>query len=215
MTTAQTGVSRRDVLKGFGLSPFVLALGMVPESMRGIVEANEARFAQMFQEETQSVESLGDQLVEIIREICRSQVEFWQRVPALALEYDGRDGYSGHMQLAYSSRLWELDIDGSPGRSGCCVDLETGELVSLFRNTESGHAPLVKQQVLKLTFDMQQLDAQAILNWMTEHIQQPYPGYFRGLADGSQEWTTFYDPDEQALWRAEKRSRYNLPQPQV
>ena len=211
MSQKPDGISRRQMLQGLGLSPFMLALASVPESMRSLVESNQARFERLFQEKAVTVESLGDQLVEIIREISRIQAHLWQQIPALALEYNGRSGYSGQLQLAYTKRLWELDIKTGSGRSGCCVDLTSGELVWLWNE----NPPLNKKYVLALAFGIEQINAQQKIDWMTEEILKPYPGYTQTLRDGTEEWRTFYDPVKQEAWRAGLRQRFGLPKPQI
>lgn len=68
-------------------------------------------------------------LEESIRDYARSQKEGWQQIPLLALEADGRTGFSEKYSRAYKSGYWALESSIRDGRYQVYIDLETGELV--------------------------------------------------------------------------------------
>jgi hypothetical protein len=59
-----------------------------------------------------------------VSEYVISQKDDWQKVPWLALQADGRGGYSSRLAMAYREGLWNVD-------DSVFVDLESGNLVGI------------------------------------------------------------------------------------
>ena len=84
------------------------------------------------------VGQLRDELIKTLQDYCRSQVDLWRQVPALAREADKLKYHTqGRYQMAYLSGYWpisKLDMHG------LWVELETGEFgrVQLFGQIELG-----------------------------------------------------------------------------
>ncbi len=74
----------------------------------------------------------AEKIVEFVRDYSRSQKEFWQRIPLLALEADGRDGFYDNYYRAYRQGFWALQSSVSRGYYSVYVDLSTGELVDAY-----------------------------------------------------------------------------------
>lgn len=90
------------------------------------------------QRPTAEVNTLKDKLIKTLQDYCRSQVDLWRQVPALAREADKLKYHiSGRYQMAYLSGYWPIskfDIHG------LWVDLQTGEFgrVQLFNEIKLG-----------------------------------------------------------------------------
>lgn len=55
-----------------------------------------------------SIENDGRLLANKIREFCKSQKDLWKQIPALALNADGRTGWSDDLPMAYHHRFWPI-----------------------------------------------------------------------------------------------------------
>lgn len=108
----------------------------------------------------QLVQSRTD-LAEAIRSWCREQRELWQQVPYLALQADGRSGWSDSHSRAYNWGLWTLPYRQS---SYYCafVDCETGDLVRNPKNLD----PLSDEPILYMALKV--YDAQAVIDLLKE-----------------------------------------------
>jgi hypothetical protein len=172
--------TRREILQLMGLTSVAVAFPQIAE-----VPA-------MSENTSKSINDLIDEVISLIRDLSKSQVELWRKVPALALEANGKSGYSADLKLAYAKRLWTLNSNNHYGELQLFVDLDTGELVDYKRN------PSKRDAVIKLAFSLDQIDAQKQIDWLTKVAVGP----------------TFYayDVGEQAKWRAEERKWYNVPE---
>lgn len=65
------------------------------------------------------------EIAQEVRKYSTSQKADWQKIPWLALQVDGRGGYSTGYSIAYEIGVWEI------GNSGIFVNLENGDLVSI------------------------------------------------------------------------------------
>lgn len=110
------------------------------------------------------IRELKDKLIKTLQDYCRSQVDLWRKVPALAREADGLNrlkGYSrGRYQMAYLSGYWpisKLDMHG------LWVELQTGEFgrVQLFGEIELGRVDLI----------LQALDANKVIDSLKNEIK--------------------------------------------
>jgi hypothetical protein len=120
-------------------------------------------------------------LISDIRKYVRSQKEEWCRVPWLALQADGRIGYSGHYQSAYTYGFWGVQFDGT----GPFIDCATGELVSNFQSS-----PLYNEGVLTLANDLDALTAAKVIRDLQHAASEKIPS-----------WSNQKEFDERAEWR--------------
>lgn len=100
-----------------------------------------------------------DRLVTTIREYVRSQVDVWRHMPHMAVEADGRVGYSGDLMLIYRYGYFAPN----PMRVGLdtpLVDCANGELV-IFHKENVPPEPLSDAEVLELHDELDRLDASA------------------------------------------------------
>ena len=117
----------------------------------------------------QKIEDIRKDLVEMIREHSRSQKELWRQVPYLALEADGRDGYSDNYSRAYHTGYWAIDAGVVRGHYTVYVDLENGDLVDPYSPDE----PAWDGDVLRLANSVKELNAKKILKELKEEAQEP------------------------------------------
>lgn len=114
-------------------------------------------------------------LINRIRAHARSQAAVWQQVPWLALQADGRSGFNGNLQLAYTSGYWA--VDGSAAASSgqrVWVDLANGELV----HAGNPYSPAGDDAVLLLATAPAELDAARLIEWLRKEAAEPIgPGY--------------------------------------
>ncbi|MEK7628786.1 MAG: hypothetical protein AAB421_05245 [Patescibacteria group bacterium] len=128
-------------------------------------------------------------LIDAVRACSRAQKDLWQKVPWLALQADGRTGYSDSYSRAYNNGLWTLTV-AHHGYCSAFVDCATGELV------DAELRPLVEKYVLEVAAYIEQIDAHAVT---------------KGLAaDASRRTSDCYNADDQALWRKETAQSLNL-----
>lgn len=129
------------------------------------------------------------QVAEEIRRYSREQCGRWRRVPALALEADGRQGYSDQYRMAYSHGFW--------GIGGMYVDLLSGELVCFRGFGESVPNPADDATVIALADNLAVLDAKALITRLNVESRKPT--------------LERYDRKQQAEWRAKiRRSHHDL-----
>jgi hypothetical protein len=126
------------------------------------------------------------ELVADIREYARSQKEDWRRVPWLALQADGRGGYSDTYQYAYRYGFW---LVGSSNTSPA-VDCATGELVGL--TVGCATLSLSDWNVVGLSGDLDKLNAAKIVRDLERCARRK-----ARAPDGKR------DLDERARWREE------------
>jgi len=143
------------------------------------------------------IETTGKELINRIREYGRSQKNFWQQIPYLALQADGRYGYNDQYSRAYTQGYWAIRASCVSGYSNVYdvyVDLENGELVS----AHDPRKPARDEALLALVFQMSKLDAAL---------------FVRALFINSRKSTASgYNCDKQRRWRAEIQREYDLRQ---
>lgn len=109
----------------------------------------------------QFIEANARELAAQIREICASQIELWRKIPVLALEANGRTGFSGDLKRAYTHGAWNL-VPGT-GWPMICVDLGTGRLLFRFRpGSSTGDRLAHDKEIIGLAFELEKIDAGAI-----------------------------------------------------
>jgi hypothetical protein len=133
-------------------------------------------------------------MVDRIRAYTRSQKAFWQRVPYLALQADGRDGFSDQYSYAYHYGYWQLSGSASGGYYNVYVDLATGELV----NPVDRKKPAWDEDIAKLVPHLDELDAGKLVKELEDEAKRPY---FSG-----------YSAAEHDTWRDQTRRELKLKQ---
>ncbi len=125
----------------------------------------------------------AEKVVREIHDYSRSQKELWQRIPLLALEADGRTGFSDNYSRAYHNGFWALEGSVSSGHYSVYVDLATGELVDAYSASRSFSVcdidvpkdstlkPARNVEVLNLAFNLDELDAQKIVASLEEQAK--------------------------------------------
>lgn len=145
----------------------------------------------------QTIERDTAALVRGIREFARSQVETWRRVPYLALEADGRSGFSDNYARAYRQGVWAVEASVRDGSYTVYVDLATGDLVNPFSFHEQARCvDAYDSHVLALATSIDQLDAEALVVSLEAAARKPVASY--------------YDPQAQRRWRVTTRSELKL-----
>ena len=134
----------------------------------------------------------ADKVIFDIRELSRRQKDLWQRVPYLALQADGRSGYSDNYSRAYREGYWALDASVRSGLYSVYVDLENGKLV----NPAVPKKLASDEDVLMLAFSLEQIDARAIV---TDLYKRGKEHTWRG-----------YDSGKQEAWRDSMQKAYKL-----
>ncbi len=102
-------------------------------------------------------EANASEAIRMIHCYSIEQVELWKQVPSWALEADGRTGYDGLYQKAYTEKLWML------GNGPLFVDLETGKFVKVICGIRYELSVEDNKTILSLAFELDQLDADKIL----------------------------------------------------
>ncbi len=113
-----------------------------------------------------------------VRMWCESQVELWQQIPNLALEADGRNGYSANRSYCYNYGFWRI-WENSP-RGGyllCSVDCETGKLAYDIDSYKQGSLIIADDKsVVPLLTRLDEIDAAKIIATLEATINTPILG---------------------------------------
>lgn len=138
--------------------------------------------------------TLEKNLVKAIREYSLSQSGLWLRVPNLALEADGRGGYSDSYMRAFSSGYWTIDSSSHGGIYTVFVDLSNGELINPLKLDKEGKDRLAwDERVLEIAQDIDQINAEVIIDELMGRTESEY---------GS--WQT---PKDVEYWREEQKAK--------
>ncbi|MBT3691053.1 hypothetical protein HOG16_02310 [Candidatus Woesearchaeota archaeon] len=136
--------------------------------------------------------SLERQLVISIREYSLSQSGLWLKVPNLALEAQGRGGYSDSYNRAFSSGYWSIDSSIKGGVYTIYVDLSNGELISPFLLEKKGKERLAwDERVLEITSNIDEINAESIITDLTTQAKSKYESWQK--------------PKEIEEWRKERK----------
>lgn len=123
-------------------------------------------------------------LVADIRKYSRAQKKDWQSIPWLALQADGRIGFSDAYARCYRRGIWTLSMPHEHGYHGTFVDCATGEIVGSDLKQASDYA------VLFLASSIDQLTTAMIIRDLQNYASDRIPP-----GSSQQEF------DEHALWR--------------
>ena len=138
------------------------------------------------------LESMTKELIDKIREVSRSQKDTWQQIPFLALQADGRSGYSDQYARAYTQGYWAVRATVRNGSYAVYVDLETGELVNAFNSRKVAE----DEDVLLIASSLNQIDVASLIKELRKQVKQPT--------------SPSYNVQEQEKWRQEILKEYNL-----
>ena len=139
------------------------------------------------------IKDLAERLVASLRELSVSQASLWQQVPYLALQADGRTGYSDQYSRAYRQGYWAIEPSLMDyGSYMIYVDLETGEFVDGYIPTNSANA----KNILMLANYPEQLDVYRIIRYLKKECKKPTQKN--------------YDKKEQKTWRESLRKKFSL-----
>lgn len=134
--------------------------------------------------ELTTISSSAKEIIQQLKEYTIAQQDSWERIPALALEADGRTGFSHLYNSAYHAGLWGINLE----QRTVNVNLFTGELLA------------TDAQALLFALEPEKLDARKIVASLEEKAKAPYASY--------------YKPVEQEQWRARERSSIQTLSPE-
>lgn len=136
-------------------------------------------------------------LVDKIRQYSRSQKELWQRIPLLALEADGRTGFSVKYAGVWRQGYWSLESSDEPMNGyRVSVDLDDGELIDPFFLSINKKRPALEGKIIQMGFSITELDASSIINLLKQEALEPYEKNFK--------------PEVQDAWREKVRRELQL-----
>lgn len=136
----------------------------------------------------QEIESKRASYVEALRVYALAQVEDWKRIPWLALQAEGRSGFTDEGASRYGAGY--LRLVNSGGSYRIFLDLDTGELCNSFYPIKLAPDPLVMQ------LTPEDLTASKYIVELEERARRPTISY--------------YDPAKQEEWRQQKIKQYGL-----
>ena len=116
------------------------------------------------------LEELKCELVERIRKYSRSQKEDWRKVPMLALEAEGRTGYSDNRSRAYMQGFWALEESVKDGYYRAYIDLETGDIVKASSEPETTPVTDLGKEFVDYVGENQPLDAGELKSEVEERV---------------------------------------------
>lgn len=140
----------------------------------------------------EKLETATKELIDTVRKLSIEQKDTWQKVPYLALQADGRTGYSDQYSRAYHQGYWAIEASVRNGSYRIYVDLETGELVSAFDPRKKAR----DEDVLLIASNLGQIDAA----WLIEKLHS------RSLESVG----SYYNATKQERWRQETLKEYDL-----
>lgn len=154
------------------------------------------------------IQSLTSDLVERIYAYSASQKEHWQQIPFLALEADGRTGFSDVFARVYHTGYWALGRPIVHGSYQIYVDCADGSLVDaasvsdfvyddvVITNTNKHARKPSQTATLSLATHLEDLDAKAIVKDLQKQTTRPY--------------AKCYDPKKHDAWRDDLRARLGI-----
>jgi hypothetical protein len=115
-----------------------------------------------------------NRFAETVRKYVASQKRWWRQIPWLALQNDGRFGYSEHFKEAYIHKLWPI-YRRHIHQVIAYVDLKTGDLVyrSIGKPT-----PCMDETVIEIASDPKQIDAKEIVLSLKKGMRKRHSSYY-------------------------------------
>ncbi len=135
-----------------------------------------------------------DEILERLTQQILSQAELWKKVPFLALEANGRSGYSDDWNVAYQHGYWALR-DIRTKQTLAYIDCENGKLRAANECTIENTTPS-KRDLLIILADLKMADAEAVVENLQQQSTRPH--------------SSGYDPDQQEEWRKSQREKYGV-----
>lgn len=135
-----------------------------------------------------------NELVAMLQIYTTSQKDLWRKVPVLALEADGRGGYSEQYAWAYRDGVWALLVDAQGECYNSAIDLESGKIVRipiLKRNPESPD----NSEIIRLAGYLEMLDANEVISDLEKSIKK------------------FKNSPGAKKWREEQKLLYDVTEP--
>jgi hypothetical protein len=136
-----------------------------------------------------NIKSDGQKLIEAIGKLSKSQKELWQKLPYLALEADGHNGYSPDLADIYRNGIWPVKSSiVTHSWSYVCVDCATGELIS--GNAFRAHGTIEPPDggaVLRILSHLEELNAQHVIDDLVRYGTQRTWGD-QGTEEEQDEW---------------------------
>jgi len=91
-------------------------------------------------------EAFDKKMASQLRDYVKTNKENWQKIPYLALQADGRNGFNSRLSTAYEYGLWKID-------SSTYVDLQDAEIVDIFctnyiQSLKSGKFKLASEKMV-------------------------------------------------------------------
>jgi len=114
-----------------------------------------------------------DKLLEELKKRALGQADLWRKIPFLALQADGRSGYSGKHARAYREGYWEIS-DPYSGEYLGVVDCDSGELLR-YEPT----APICRYSLVQILASPDLIDARGIIRSLREVAREPYGSYYK------------------------------------
>jgi hypothetical protein len=125
------------------------------------------------------IENTRHRLTTDIREYVRSQQEEWRLVPWLALQADGRGGYSEHHSYAYHHGRWFVHEFGT----GPLIDCASGELVRMNGRLLNDHS------VLELANSLNAITAKEVIAQLQyQAAHGDFSGHTKAELDRREQW---------------------------
>jgi|SRR3989344_2389519 len=121
-----------------------------------------------------NIKDEGQKLIRAIGRFSKSQKELWQKLPYLALEADGHNGYSPDLADIYRNGIWPVRSSIVPhSHHYVCVDCATGELIS--GNAFRAHGTIEPPDdgaVLRILFHLEELFARRVIDDLVRYGAQ-------------------------------------------
>lgn len=130
-------------------------------------------------------------LAEELRMFSKAQKGLWQQVPWLALQADGRSGYSDGYAFAYHKGLWRIEASIQHGSYTIAIDCATGEPFNIWQNK-----PASDLDLLRCVHAWCDFDAERVVAELRKHVKE---SHFSG-----------YDIKKVEAWRAELVTKLGL-----
>lgn len=119
----------------------------------------------------------AEQLAREIRAYSESQVHLWQLVPNLALEADGRTGFSEYFIPCIEDGFWQITTGA--GHVLLSVDCATGRLAHYYASRHQQKLVDARDDdVLWLATRMDEIDAAGIIGRLSAKAQMERPSYY-------------------------------------
>ena len=138
------------------------------------------------------------ELTASIRDYVRGQVSYWQMVPWLTLEADGRTGHCSNRARAFEYGVWAVEASADRYGYRIYIDLATGELIKPvpFHHERGLIVPADDDHVICLAAHLDELDAVRLIKALRLIAKEPISSY--------------YNSADTEAWRQKTHARLSL-----